>query len=116
MAVDVVQGGLAEHRGVVAGEAVAAAAVGAAAPVGQARGLDEGVGHVHPEAGDAAVQPEAQDPLEFLVHGVVVPVEVRLGGVEEVQVPLSGRPSGSVIRVQAGPPKWDSQLFGGSSP
>ena len=83
------QGRLAEHRSVVAGEAVAAVAVGAAAPLRQAGGLHEGVRHVHPETGDAAVQPEAQDPLEFHVDGEVVPVEVRLGGVEEVQVPLA---------------------------
>ena len=74
------------------------------------------MGHVHPEAGDAAVQPEAQDALEFVVDGVVVPVEVRLGGVEEVQVPLAG------CAVRFGDPgpgrtaKVGSQLFGGSSP
>ena len=100
------QGGLAEHRGVVAGEAVGAVAVGAAAPFGQARGLDEGVGNVHPEAGDAAVQPEAQDPLEFLVHGVVVPVEVRLGGVEQVQVPLAGR----AVRFGDPGPGWAAEV------
>jgi glutamine amidotransferase len=47
------------------------------------------VRHVHPETGDAAIQPEAQDPLKFFMDRAVVPVEIRLGGVEEVQVPLA---------------------------
>ena len=89
-AVDVVQGGLAEHRRVMAGETVRAVAVCAATPVGQAGCFDQRVGDVHPEAGDAAVQPEAEDAFKLSVDSRVVPVEVRLRGVEEVQEPLAG--------------------------
>ena len=51
--------------------------------------LDEPVGHVHPEAVHAAVQPEPQDGAELLAHLLVLPVQVRLRGVEQVQVPLA---------------------------
>ena len=94
-AVDVVDGRLAEHGGLVAGEAVRTAAVGPAAPGRKPRSLDQCVGHVHAEAGDAAVQPETENALKLGMHGRVVPVEVRLGRIEEVQVPL--------VRLAVGP-------------
>ena len=78
-AVDVVEGRLAEHRGLVAREAVRAATVGPAAPGRKPRSLDQCVGHVHAETGDAAVKPEAENPLELGMDGRVVPVEIRLG-------------------------------------
>ena len=87
-----------------------------AAEVGQARGLDQAVRDVDAEAVDAQVQPEAQDGAELVADGRVLPVEVGLLGGEQVQVPLAGRAVGSVTRVQAGPPKMDSQSLGGSSP
>jgi hypothetical protein len=46
--------------------------------------------HVDAEAVDAPVQPEAQDRRERGAHLGVLPVEVRLLGVEDVQVPLAG--------------------------
>ena len=46
----------------------------------------------------------------------VVPVQVGLLGVEEVQVPLAGIAVGLDDRVHAGPPKIDTQLFGGWAP
>src|SRR5207247_8458016 len=53
---------------------------------------------VDPEAGDPAVEPEPQDPLELRVHGRLPPVQVRLGGQEAVQVVLAAgvvdRPGG----------------------
>src|SRR3712207_8417093 len=45
---------------------------------------------VDPDAVDAAVEPEADDAVELLPHGGVVPVEVGLLGGEQVQVPLAG--------------------------
>ena len=53
--------------------------------------LEERLRDVDPEAVDAAVEPEAQDLLERLRHGVDVPVEVGLLGGEEVEVPLAAR-------------------------
>ena len=116
VAVDLVHAVLVEERH----DIVAAAAVRAGRRrgrrVGQARGLDQAVGDVDAEAVDAHVQPEAQERAELVAHGRVVPVEVGLLGREEVQVPLARGAVGSVTRVQAGPPKMDSQSLGGSSP
>ena len=56
-----------------------------------ARLLDEPVGHVHTEPVHAAVQPEPQDVLELRADLRVLPVQVRLGGVEQVEVPLARR-------------------------
>jgi len=52
--------------------------------------FDQAVGHVDPEAVDAAIEPEGQDVVEELRHRRVGPVEVRLLGGEQVQVPLFG--------------------------
>ena len=79
---------------------------------GRPVGLDHAVGHVDAEAVDAQVQPEPQDRAELVADRRVVPVEVGLLGGEQVQVPLAVR----ARRVQAGPPKMDSQSLGGSSP
>jgi hypothetical protein len=48
------------------------------------------VGHVHPEAVDAPVQPEPQHVVELLDDLGVAPVQVGLLVVEQVQVPLAG--------------------------
>jgi hypothetical protein len=66
------------------------AAVDRRGVVGEPGRLDQAVGDIHPEAVDAAVEPEAEDVEELLAHPRVLPVEVGLGGVEEVQVPLAG--------------------------
>ncbi len=51
--------------------------------------LEQPVGHVDPEAVDAAVQPETEDVFEQVADLGVAPVEVGLGGVEEMEVPLA---------------------------
>ena len=50
------------------------------------------MGHVHAEAIDPAVAPEAQRALKVLTYCRVGPVQVRLLGGEDVQVPLVGAP------------------------
>ena len=84
--------------------------------VGQGRVLEQPVRDVDAQPGGAAVEPEPDDLLEIAVDRRVAPVPVRLALVEQVQVPLAGRPSGSVTRVHAAPWKTDCQLLGGSSP
>ena len=64
------------------------------APVRQALLLDQAVRDVDAEAVDPALAPEPQHVVELGAHLRVLPVEVRLGGVEEVQVPLPGVPVG----------------------
>jgi hypothetical protein len=49
------------------------------------------VGHVHPEAVDPTVEPEPQHRDELGADLRVAPVQVRLGDVEQVQVPLAVR-------------------------
>ena len=68
--------------------------------VRQPLGLDQPVGHIHPEAVHATVQPEAQDVLELVPDLRVLPVQIRLGGVEQVQVPV---PGGAVRVGRPGP-------------
>ena len=58
--------------------------------VGQIRVLVDPVRHVHPQARRAAVEPEPDHLLEEGGHLRIPPVPVRLAGVEQVQVPLSG--------------------------
>jgi len=57
----------------------------------QGRVLGQQRGGVDPDAVDAAIEPEPQDVLELLADLRVGPVEVRLLGREQVQVPLPGR-------------------------
>ena len=71
-----------------------------AVPVGQALALDQAVGDVDPEAVDAPVAPEPQDVVELGDDLGVLPVQVGLGDVEDVQVPLAG---GAVGLGDAGP-------------
>ncbi len=52
--------------------------------------LNQGTGHVDPEATDPTVQPEAQDPVELVGHRGVAPVEVGLLRQEQVHVVLTG--------------------------
>ena len=58
--------------------------------VGQARRLGHAVRDVDAEPVDAAFQPEPQRLLEVVVDLAVLPVEVGLLGVEQVQVVLAG--------------------------
>ncbi len=57
-------------------------------PVGERGILDEAVCHVHAKPVHAALKPESQNVVELRAHFGVVPVEVGLGGVEHVEVPL----------------------------
>ena len=63
--------------------------LGVVADVGQVPLLDQAVGDVDAEAVGAPVEPEPQDVQELLTDVRVVPVEVGLLGVEQVQVPLA---------------------------
>src|SRR5690606_21167193 len=78
-----------------------------ARPVRQARRLDQAARDLDAEAVHAAVEPEAQDAAELLVDLRVVPVEVGLAAVEEVQVPLAvvlpGAAGGVGAVAHAGP-------------
>ena len=58
--------------------------------VGQPRRLGHAVRDVDAKPVDTAVQPEPQRLLQVVEHLGVIPVEVRLRGVEQVQVPLAG--------------------------
>ena len=64
------------------------------ADVGQRHVLGHRDRHVDAEAVDAAVEPEPQDRVELRPDALVAPVPVRLRHVEQVQVPLPGRPVG----------------------
>ena len=64
--------------------------VGGGLPVGQAGRLDQRVGDVDPEPVDPAVQPEPQRLLEIGDDLGILPVQVRLLGGEDVQIPLPG--------------------------
>ncbi len=66
--------------------------------LGQVGVLDQQRGRVDPYAGDAALEPEAQDVLVLGPDVGVLPVEVGLLGREQVQVPLAvlgARPGGA---------------------
>ena len=84
--------------------------------VGQAVRLDQAVRDVDAEAVDAAVEPEAQDAGELLAHLRVRQSKSGCDESKRCRYHWPGVPSASMTRVQAGPPKTDSQLFGGSSP
>ena len=58
--------------------------------IGQAFSLNHAVCHVDSETGCAAVKPEAQDAVELVAHLWVLPVQVGLRRVKDVQVPLPG--------------------------
>ena len=47
------------------------------------------MGYVHPEAVHTTVEPEPQHLCEQLMDLRILPVPVGLGGVEDVQVPLT---------------------------
>ena len=84
--------------------------------VGQPVRLAHAVRDVDAEPVDAAVQPEPQRLLEVGPDLGVGPVQVRLLGGEQVQVPLARATVADGSRVQAGPPKTLRQLFGGCAP
>jgi hypothetical protein len=60
-------------------------------PIRQVAVLDQTVGHVDAEPVDAAIEPEPQHAGELVADHGVVPVQVGLGDVEEMQVPLTVR-------------------------
>lgn len=84
--------------------------------IGQTGRFGHAVRDVEAESVDAAVQPEAQGIGEVVEYLGVVPVDVGLFGANRCRYHWPGVPSASVTRVQAGPPKTEGQLFGGSSP
>ncbi|CAB4960051.1 unannotated protein [freshwater metagenome] len=47
------------------------------------------MGNVYTEARYTAVKPETQDAVEVFEHLLVVPVEVGLGRIKDVKVPLA---------------------------
>ena len=100
---NVVQLGLPEHGRVGEGEAGLRGAVRCPAPVGHAVLLEHRVGDVDPETPGAGVQPEAQGLFELFLHRGVAPVEVGLGGVEEVEVVLAWGAVGGRDAGPAGP-------------
>ena len=59
--------------------------------VAQLAVVDDAVRHVDAEAGDPALEPEAQDVVERVAHLVVPPVQVGLARQEVVQVALARR-------------------------
>ena len=94
------------------GEALPPRPPGQDLAVGQAGGLGDQIDDVHAEAVDAPVQPPVHHRVHGGAHLGVLPVEVGLFAVEEVQVVLAGRlvqgPRGSreegppVVRLRAG--------------
>ena len=73
-------GSRAAHTGALGGRRV----------IGKAFLLDHAVRDIHPEAIDTAVEPETQDAEELLMNPRVLPVEVGLRDIEDVEVPLAG--------------------------
>src|SRR6266576_2556291 len=51
--------------------------------------FDDALGNIDPEAGDAAVEPEAVDVVEGITNGRVPPVQIRLFRKKVVQVALA---------------------------
>ena len=70
----------------------------------EGRVLDQAVADVDPEPVDAAVEPEAEHVVEVGQHLRRGPVEVGLGGVEEVQVPLAVGDLGPGAAAEDGQP------------
>ena len=68
--------------------------------VGKPGLFDEPVGNIHPKPVDPTVEPEAQNLEKLVSNPGVLPVEVGLRRVEQVQVPLAGCAFGG---VRAGP-------------
>ena len=91
-ALDLCQTGLVPHR--IVDRLVEGATTGSGIDrhVRQAHVLDEGVRHVDAESVHPTIEPEPQDPVELGTYLLVVPVPVRLAGIEEVQVLLAGFP------------------------
>src|SRR5690625_963975 len=69
-------------------------------PVGQSIGLNHSVRNIDTEPINTAIEPEAQNVLKIGAHLGVFPVEVRLTGIEKVEIPL---PGGTVSLGDAGP-------------
>ena len=85
--------------------------------VGQVRRLREEVEHVHPETVDALREPPVYHLVYLLANGLAVPVEVRLGLVEQVQVvrlavvvPRPRRPAEAGLPVV----RWDAPFGSGA--
>ena len=87
---------------------------GATTLVGVAGRLDQGRRDVDPEPVETPVEPEAQDVLELGTHRRVLPVQVRLARVEQVEVPGTGRPAHRVgDRVPGRPAEDRAPVVGG---
>ena len=67
--------------------------------------LDQTVSHVHPEAIDASIEPESEHPAEHLAYLGVLPVQIWLGSVKEVEIPLTGGAVSFGDPRPCGPPK-----------
>lgn len=77
--------------------------------IGEVRVLYHGMGHIHPEAIHSLVTPKLQNFIESRLNFGVAPVQIWLLRQEQMAVVLL-----SVgVKVQAGPPKCDTQLLGG---
>ena len=63
--------------------------------------FNHSVRDIHPESGNTTVGPESQSSQEVFGHIGMVPVEIRLGRVEHVQVELSiaGRVPGGFAKL-----------------
>ena len=108
--VDVVHAWLVPHRQL--GCALHRGVVGVLRGVRQTGHLDETVRHVDPETVGAAVQPEPDHRLHLVADFWVGPVEVRLGGVEQVEVPLARAPVGLGHPGPSGPTEVAAPVVG----
>src|SRR3954453_14222502 len=59
--------------------------------IGKPGCLQQAVGDIDAEAIDTAIEPEPQDVQELIANLIVVPIEIRLPGVEQMQIPLAVR-------------------------